>query len=492
MKKLFLIMALMTTHLTQAKTVVFEPQPQQKNYHVTQLAKHGFKNELHLLNNGMASLQKRVELIENAQKYIDVEYYIFKTDKSGMFLLRELAKAARRGVKVRILVDHFAVLEITRPLADVLMRNNIEVRYYNNSIIAKFSSVNFRNHKKMLVADGKEAIIGGRNIGDDYFNLSSKYNFLDRDVHVKGPMARVIHSNFEDFWNDSKSKTPKLMVHKSKETENYKKAKDFYDLLQETSETRQFKKEVARIGKQMLAKEARGICPDLTFASDKPGANFRERIKFDSFKREFRILKDVIAHRILNVKDHLFVSSTYMIHNAVRSRAVLKHLLKKDVKIQFFTNSLNSTDALHVASAFYSRVFQWTKKGIEAFVHAGYYYPEEELINSEAAKATWGTHAKTMVFDKKSFMIGSYNIDNRSAFYNTEVALFCRGNQDLTDALNDNINERLHHTSLKIVDGKKAIRMDGVEMSPYSTATDGQKFIINMLQLLIPAVEFLL
>jgi putative cardiolipin synthase len=448
-------------------------------------------NEIQLLNNGTGALQKRMELVQKAKKTLELEYYIFSIDSAGVYLLQELIEAAKRGVKVKILVDSFQVLEIDKNVAHVLKRYGIEVKHYNVVPLIKLSSVNFRNHKKMLVMDGKEAIVGGRNIGNDYFDFSAEYNFLDRDVWIKGPIVKAIEDNFYTYWNHKISKTPKKLPKKL--NENLQKViKSIEVALTENENNRYYKKKLKRIGNKILASEAKGFCPELSFVTDKPGGSFKDRIKFKTYKKEYRILKDVISEEIVNTEKELYLSSTYMIHNKVNSRKLLKHLLEKKIDIKFFTNSLNATDALHVATSLYRNVFKWARYGIKAIVHNGKYFKEHELVNTKAADAKWGTHSKTIVFDNKSFMIGSYNIDNRSAFYNTEVAIFCKGNQKLTDALVDDMDLRANEVGYEIIDENTAIDSNGKEVDPYANASLKQKYLLKLLKGIIHAIEFIL
>ena len=158
-------------------------------------------HELTILNNGLAALEKRLELIERAKKSIDVEYFIYRTDTSAKIFTQALVKKAREGVKVRILLDTFMVINDLSPFyAHEIEKEGIEIKYFNTAGPLNLAIGGYRNHRKLLSIDGEEAITGGRNIGDEYFDLSSEYNFLDRDMYIKGEIVKSIENTFDQFF----------------------------------------------------------------------------------------------------------------------------------------------------------------------------------------------------------------------------------------------------------------------------------------------------
>jgi len=121
------------------------------------------------------------------------------------------------------------------------------------------------------------------------------------------------------------------------------------------------------------------------------------------------------------------------------------HLIRNNVDINVYTNSLGSTDAVYVAANLYLYIKKWAQAGIKIYLHDGKFLHDAPAMNEEAELATWGTHDKTQVYESSSHtevMIGTYNIDNRSNFYNTEMALFCRGNDELSRDVKESIMAR--------------------------------------------------
>jgi len=173
-----------------------------------------------ILDRGSDALLARVNLIRSATTTIDLQTYIFAEDDAGRLVLDELLAAARRGVRVRLLMDQLAALEHVDTLAALSGAHaNLEVRLYNPMLHrARISypqfvlaaaccwrKLNQRMHTKLLLIDGAVGITGGRNYQDDYYDWDAQYNFRDRDVLVAGPTARVMDSNFAKFWNDPRS-----------------------------------------------------------------------------------------------------------------------------------------------------------------------------------------------------------------------------------------------------------------------------------------------
>ncbi len=405
-------------------------------------------NKVMVIDSGVAGLELRLQMIRRAQKNIEAEYFIYNTDVASKIVTRELVAAAKRGVKVRLLIDkNPATYKFNTYYAEELKPFGIEVKYYNKAPAIQISTVQFRNHRKLLSVDDTEAITGGRNIGDDYFDISHEFNFFDRDVYVAGPIVKVMRESFDRFFEhkiSAKLKRPKRSENNEDRASRWDakvaKAKAF---LEESPEEMFIRSRSAEIGSKILEKYKLHDCPTATFSTDAPGANFRNRLK-EKFLDEFRFLRQTLAEKTLEVNKAFTLSSPYLIHNK-RTRNVMKHLLENKVDINVYTNSLASTDAVYVAANLYLYIKHWARAGIKIFLHDGKFIPEEPAMTPEAEKARWGTHDKTQVYESSTHtevMIGTYNIDNRSNFYNTEMGLFCRGNDELTAEVKNNILNR--------------------------------------------------
>ena len=164
-----------------------------------------------LLDSGWNALAQRLALIETAEHSIDIQYYIWNSDASGSYLASRVLAAADRGVKVRVMLDDINLNEREDLLATLDRHPQIEIRIFNPiptrgltkwlHFIGDFSRLNRRMHNKSFTVDGAMSIVGGRNIGHEYFDHSDDLNFRDRDVLVSGPVVDDIQTGFGQYWN---------------------------------------------------------------------------------------------------------------------------------------------------------------------------------------------------------------------------------------------------------------------------------------------------
>jgi len=170
-----------------------------------------------ILNIGEKALEARIHLIRAAKISIDIQTYIWSSDETGGLFARELIAAAKRGVRVRIIGDQlFSGNDAKRLAATAQVHENLQVKLYNpldqkaassgmdmvKGFFVNFKSLNHRMHNKIMVFDGRIAITGGRNIGDEYYDRSTEFNFIDRDILVIGSVAEDMEKSFERYWVD--------------------------------------------------------------------------------------------------------------------------------------------------------------------------------------------------------------------------------------------------------------------------------------------------
>lgn len=454
MKHFFLILILTGTLLSCA--TVNRDSPHDIYPYRVNIAKD---HEMMILNSGIASLKLRLDMIARAKRSIELEYFIFNSDRAGRLVLQALAnkmeekRTAKEKFSVRILVDKsIAVFELDRYFADALKKYGIELRYYNPSPIFAISSVQYRNHRKVIIIDGVEALTGGRNIADEYFDLSEDFNFLDRDIWVKGEIVEAIRESFNRYWNSKIVEIPRnikksalraFFRSKKKRLKHKEKLALAEDTLLQNEEDREVLRLINRLGGDILQERSSAICSQVGFASDKEGAKFRHRWNSKKYHRKYRHLRQEIAERLEHVKNRVTIDSPYFILNE-RSLKTLKRLLDEKKSVTILTNSLGSTDAILIATVFNSEIIEWVVEDkFNAYVYSGQWSEETSHIPDYAEKAAWGTHSKTFVIDDDKIIVGTYNVDNRSSFYNTEMALFCDNNKALADEVMANIHKRM-------------------------------------------------
>ncbi|MFN7262780.1 MAG: phospholipase D-like domain-containing protein [Pseudobdellovibrionaceae bacterium] len=461
---------------------------------------------LRLLKSGSASLYQRLELIRRAERSIETEYYILKTDTAGRIYTRELIKASQRGVKVRILVDSTPLgVDVDRFFVTAMRRHGIEVKLYNDAFLLDLVKTQHRTHRKLLIIDGEQAITGGRNIADEYFDLSTKFNFLDRDVYIKGPIVTELRNSFEYFWNTKISESRELVLKPRIEDFGYTNEREFrHDA--SVSETgrqlwRQYRSEkyqyeemqrrmkvfpepssldleklalVEDVGRQELEKQPFTICEDTFFAADLPG-----------FKKESRVLYQRLRHIAREASQSLVLESPYVVITGKDN--LLEESLARGVQVKLLTNSLYSSDNALVASVFYSRIGKLIAKGAQAYIYSGDAPTIYEMPRPQAFGARWGIHSKTAVIDGKDTIISTFNLDPRSKNINAELAVICRNNPSFAEAVLKDIEERIG-SSVQINEKGKPI--DGRDK--YFKTSDGRLFMYHVLSPLAHLFDFLL
>lgn len=457
MKNIFalLVLVLSLSALAQQALLSNEiPYP----YYEVQKSDNNQENYMTILNSGIASFEKRIQLIQGAKDTLILEYFIFDKDTAGKIILQELVSAAKRGVKVRVLVDKsMPIVTLDEYDAQILSENKIELRFYNAAPLIKLTTIQFRNHRKIIIADNSIGIVGGRNIADDYFDLSERYNFVDRDVLVEGPIIKTIAASFDEYFEHEISERPEHPINAEKTPKDYDlKLAEAKSTFERSSQDKNSLDKMRSLGQKILTTTKSQICPEVTWSTDRPGGTFWRRL-VDKYSDDYRYLRKTIYDKMIATDKKVTISSPYIMNNKY-SRRLMYEMLDKGVAIEMYTNSLSSTDAAYVAANLYKDVFRWTKKGIKTNLHQGDYIPETEVLSPEIAKARWGTHSKTYLFEsenQKEFMISTYNVDNRSNHYNSELGLFCKGSPELFKDVADNVRLRMSH-GMEILKKRKA------------------------------------
>ena len=379
-------------------------------------------HQVALLDVGFDSLAERLRLIESAQQSIELEFFIYEIDTASRLITQALARKAHQGVKVRILVDFaMPVFKLAPAYVKTLQAAGVQVRYYNTAGIQRIFAAQHRTHRKLLVVDGKRAIVGGRNIGDDYFDLSHHYNFLDSDLMLQGPIAQSIANSFELYWASDWVASPN-------DIEANAQAPLVNDLLGELS-----------LEEQALASELQthqpehstSTCPDMQFVTDYPGSGVERRKVFLAISE--------LAHE---AKREITVETPYLVLRE-DGAAVLHSVAQQGVHVRFLTNSLNSTDAFYTVASLAGNLDALRIPHVSVWAYRG-----QPLAKAgrKPASQRWGVHAKRAVFDDATVAVGTYNIDPRSANLNSEMIVICRGDLALAKAMKSSMQARLQQS----------------------------------------------
>jgi phosphatidylserine/phosphatidylglycerophosphate/cardiolipin synthase-like enzyme len=399
------------------------------------------KTAVYTLENGGKSLAARLWLIENAQKSIDLQYFSFAKDITGLIACDEIIRAADRGVKVRIIIDDAASKMYSHEVKLLESHENIDIRVYNAGVMLgrpdrragklarNINRLLRRMHNKTFTVDGIATILGGRNIADDYFDYHHKYNFRDRDVLIFGNSVQQVTSSFEKFWNHELT-IPYSELSKKVKKKRYQDSLRFEHIHKKAATTKKFSNQTRERIKDFptdikKAVEERSLSwiQSANFISDVPGKNSEIET------RKGGVATDSIEALIRSAKKSLLINTPYFIPTPELKQLLLE-ALQRGVKIRLLTNSLASTDQPAAFSAYKKTRKEFINAGIELYefkpnAAERYEIMIPDIQQKKQYKAVFGFHSKTFVIDDQTVVIGSYNLDPRSADYNTEcIAVF--------------------------------------------------------------------
>jgi putative cardiolipin synthase len=392
---------------------------------------------VYVLEDGSGSMVARAWLSEYAEETIDIQYFIFSMDNIGLIACDYLIRAADRGVKIRIIVDDIMV---DADIEDILTFNsheNITVKIYNPGVnlgknifskIKKFSTdfrgANQRMHNKTFIVDGKLVITGGRNIADEYFDYDHEYNFRDRDILLLGKVSKQVNTSFNEFWNSELSKNVTDVI---EEEEDIVYPKNRFDNLHEYACNPynfwpQVRERIAKLPTTFSAIKNSGDLvwlDDVQFISDLPGKNDGKNGLGGG-----GISTSALIELIKNAKSSIDIQTPYLITTAL-SQNLFRKAVERGVKIRILTNSLASTDNVEAFSSYQSDRETLLETGVRIFEFRPDAEKRTRIMSGELQetldyKPIFGLHAKSMVIDKKITVIGTFNLDPRSANLNTE------------------------------------------------------------------------
>ncbi|KQU87811.1 phospholipase [Variovorax sp. Root318D1] len=383
---------------------------------------------------GVYSLDARVQLAQRAQRSLVVQYYQFENDATGRLLMRALREAGARGVQVRLLVDDLYTARSQQLLLALSNTPNVDVRLFNpfccgrNGFLSRFAAspheirrLNHRMHNKLFIADGVMAVVGGRNIADEYFVLSEAQNFIDMDALVVGKVLPQLESIFDAYWN-SEQVWPVADIVRG-EGGRTPTAADFDSWIGMAAAPPKIVLPPSDVlGYGPVAEELDGGRMGLLWGEAQAIAD--PPTKPTTMTADEAIATSVtmkVWTLLMDAKFEVDLTSPYLVPGE-RGMAAFEDLAKRKVKLTLLTNSLAAND--------------------EPLVHTGYARYRERLLRGGAdvyelspkrttagerfgmfGKSLGRLHSKTAAIDKRRIFIGSMNLDPRSASQNTEMGV---------------------------------------------------------------------
>ena len=375
----------------------------------------------HLLDGSAEGLTWRLALIDSAVSSIDVQTYLWYPDNSGRLVLERVVHAAQRGVKVRLIVDDLLLQGHDQLMANLQAQPNIEFRLFNpwsdreslvsraGEMIAQMERLNTRMHDKLLIVDGHAVVIGGRNIGDHYFGLSSAYNFHDTDLLGIGNIALQSNDMFDRFWN---SKWVLSALNLSTEPNEEIAQKQWQNLLK-NSETAPELAGFSRKPKNWEAELAE-LRPALRMGSSTLVYDEASDEQIDQ-----KVMSSMFNFFQLAEKE-LLIMNAYIIP-AQEGVDFLAEKTDSGVDIRILTNSLASHDVPAVNSHYEPWRDDFIRAGVELFELRADPAIKSIVDVPPADSVFTGLHSKTAVVDRRYVFVGSMNLDPRSANINTEM-----------------------------------------------------------------------
>jgi putative cardiolipin synthase len=384
------------------------------------------KTGIHALPIPLDAFAARALLAAAAERSVDAQYYIWHGDQTGYLLFEALWKAAERGVRVRLLLDDFDTAGLDETIAALDAHSNIEVRLYNPFVyrsargmnfVLDFTRVNRRMHNKAFIADNQVAVVGGRNIANEYMGAGNEVVFADLDVIAVGPAVREVSKEFDLYWNSASAYPASAVlgqdrVDAARLQAHFINARDdpqsvvYLEALRKTP-----------LLDDLISRQLAFEWTDASVVHDDPEKTL------DTSQRTDILLLPQLLDAIGRPEKSFDLISPYFVPGETGTAALVA-LAKRGVKIRVLTNSLASTDVVAVHAGYAKRRRDLLDAGITL-----YELKTSAVQDDPEAKARFGIssssslHAKTFAIDERRAFVGSFNFDQRSTHLNTEMGL---------------------------------------------------------------------
>lgn len=442
------------------------------------------------LSDGHDAFAARVLLADAAERTIDVQYYIWHADLSGMLLFEALQRAAERGVRVRLLLDDNNTVGLDPLLLELHRHPNVEVRLFNPfrqrrwrwlGYLTDFSRLNRRMHNKSFTADNQVTIVGGRNVGDEYFGAGQEFLFVDLDVMAIGPVVDDVSTDFDRYWA-SASAWPVDSVVPDVEERGAEALEVQALRIRQDPAAAEYLRAVASLPfvRELLSGTLPFEWAPTRMVSDDPAKGLGRA-------PDSAMLPSQFAELLGQPRVELELVSAYFVP-AERGTEAFVRMAREGVRVRILTNSLEATDVVAVQAGYAKRRGTLLEAGVELYETKGRSAPPPTRDHGFAGSSS--LHAKTFSVDRRRIFVGSFNFDPRSARMNTEMG-FVIESPVLADRIADAFDERVafHAYAVRLggrgslqwveqIDGERIVHDD----EPHATV--GRRFVVWLLSLL--------
>jgi putative cardiolipin synthase len=397
---------------------------------------HSGASGFRLYSVGVDGLLLRLELIEHAGSSLDLQYYIFHGDESGRLITEALMAAAQRGVRIRILVDDGDTAAGDEQLFALAAIPNVSIRIFNpwryrghnhalraTEFLFNKSRLDYRMHNKLLIADDAIALIGGRNIGDQYFQVDPQSQFADDDISVVGPLVSKLTATFETYWANEIAVPLQAVA----PPEQYDQARlealatRQTTPLKATAADPKFAEKLA--AGQPLRDLLSGVTP-LTWASAELACDSPDKKSVAEDQRAGSLMFGAVARAVRHVQTELLMVTPYLVPTPDELK-LLTDRSETQRRVRILTTSLEATNDPAAQAGYDHYRVALLRSNVELYEIRT--HPESARGSGQSTRmtryGTYGLHAKLLIFDRQAIFVGSMNYDARSRWLNTEIGL---------------------------------------------------------------------
>ena len=379
-----------------------------------------------LLNDGPGALDWRLRAIDSATESIDLQTFLWTFDTVGALILDHLVAAAERGVVIKLLVDDTFLLGEDDILLELAHHPNIEYRIYNPYQrradgfatrqalnLAEFHRLDHRMHNKAMIVDNRVAIVGGRNLADEYFGIHAVVNFRDLEVMIGGPIVLDVSEEFDKYWNDRWSVPIEMLSHISHVAADLDAARAVHEANVHLH-AEQSPAERLEAWRKLVSSAVDGVAT--LFADEPPEEN----------PAEVSEAPVQVANALVEILDaareEVVIVSAYLIPTPELEGAV-ERAVNRGVRIRMLTNSIRSNNHITAHSAYRNHIRELLDNGAELHEVRIDATDRDIYMLAPIEQKQLALHAKALVIDYDRVFIGSANLDPRSLRINTEMGL---------------------------------------------------------------------
>jgi putative cardiolipin synthase len=434
-----------------------------------------------LLNDGLDAFVARVLLAQKAERSIDTQYYMIHDDVVGSLFVDQLFKAAQRGVRVRLLVDD--IDQDGRDVGAAILDShpNIEVRIFNPfgrntgrtlQYLSGFGKQTRRAHNKSFTVDSQATILGGRNIGDEYFEADPDLAFVDLDVLAVGPVAGQVSASFDQYWNSQLSYPVASLVDQPATFQEIAQRKQTFDEFVARQGESEYMVHLRNSGLGQRIRQDRVVFHwgQGTVVADDP-----QKLLHDTSETKYN-LSEQLRPYTTDIREELIIFSPYFVPGK-SGVAFFKQLRDRGVRVKILTNSLASTDVgiVHAGYARYRKTL--LRMGVELYELNQNLTQEQRRQQKEGGtgRSKSSLHAKCFVFDRETAFIGSLNLDPRSVVQNTEIGVVIESTAiagRIAETFDENIDQAAFRLELRQEpNGAQKLYWHGIVRGEKQTAT---------------------